>query len=97
LEREKALKSILNKVQTIIDQLSANISSHEGRMKSQINSIVLEIRGAFHELDMTLEQEDYFTKVIEKNLHEMDSAEDGLSDASAALKALASQIINALK
>lgn len=97
LEREKALKAILSKVQMIIDKLSADISGHEGRMAAQINSIVLEIRAAFHELDMTLEQEDYFTKVIEKNLNEMDTAEDGLSDASVALKALASQIINVLK
>lgn len=97
LEREKALKGILAKVQQIIDQLGREISSHESKMASQSNNIILEIRASFHELDLTLEQEDYFSQVIEKSLNEMDTAQDGLSDASKALNELAQQIINVIK
>ncbi len=96
LEREKALKAILSKVQTIIDQLSAEISGHEGKMASQINNIVLEIRTSFHELDLTLEQEEYFSNVIQKSLNEMDTAQDGLDDASEALKSLAKEIMSVI-
>lgn len=97
LERQKALKGILSKVQTIIDTLSSRISGHESKMAAQINSIVLEIRASFHELELTLEQEDYFTRMIEKSLNEMDTAEEGLSDASEAMKVLAQEIISVME
>jgi len=96
LERQKALNAILSKIQTIISQLSSEIVGHESKMTSQINSIVLEIRAGFHELDMTLDQEDYFTTIIEKNLNELDTAQNGLGNTSKALQALAQQIVNAL-
>lgn len=96
LEREKALKTILAKVQAIIDQLGDEITGHERKMTTQINSILQEIKASFHELDLTLEQEEYFSGVIEKNLQDMDTAQAGLNDTSAALKDLAKQIISVM-
>ncbi|SEG48258.1 response regulator transcription factor [Oceanospirillum linum] len=94
LERENALKGLLSQIQTIIDRLNTEISSHEGKMASQINNILLEIRGSFHELDLTLEQEEYFSKVIEKGLHDIDTDQNSLAGVQNALKVLAAQILH---
>jgi len=92
LEREKALKSILVNVQTIIDKIGDQITHHDSHMKVQTNNLLLEIRSSFHELDLTLEQEDYFTKIIEKSIKDMDSSEEGMQETSNALKKLALSI-----
>ena len=96
LERTDTLQNILSMVQTIIDRLGREISGHEGKMTRQITSIVQEIRSSFHELDLTLDQEEYFSQMIEKNLNDMDTSEAGLAEASEALKALANEIKAAL-
>jgi len=92
IEREQALKNILNRVQDIIDHLSEQISGHDSRMKVQTNNLIMEIRASFHELDLTLEQEEYFTALIQKSLNDMDSSDDGMQEASDALKRLAVSI-----
>lgn len=97
LEREHTLRSVLDTVQFIIDQMSEQIAGHEGRMKAQINNLILEVRSSFHALDLTLEQEDYFTQVIEKSLNDMDSADEGLQQASHALRELAEKIRHAVQ
>lgn len=97
LEREQALKKVLNRVQEITDQMSEQIAGHENRMKAQTNSLIMEIRASFHELDLTLEQEEYFTGLIQNSLKEIDSAEDGMQEASNALKNLAMIIQQAIK
>lgn len=96
LQREQALKNILTGVQDIIDRISEQIDHHDSHMKVQTNNLILEIKSSFHELDLTLEQEEFFTQLIEKSIKEMDDSEEGLSGTSVALKQLANKIQGAL-
>ncbi len=96
LQREQALKNILNSVQDMIDHVSDQINHHDSHMKVQTNNLIMEIRSSFHELDLTLEQEEFFTQLIEKSIKEMDHSEDGLSETNSALKQLANKIQGSL-
>ena len=96
IQREKALKSILTGVQDIIDHISEQIDHHDNHIKVQTHNLILEIKTSFDELDLTLEQEEFFTQVIEKSIKDMDDSEEGLSETSKSLKQLAHKIQGAL-
>lgn len=96
LQREQALKSVLGNVQAIIDQMSEQIANHDSHMKVQTHNLILEIKSSFDALDLTLEQEEFFTQMIEKSIRDMDDSEEGLEETSHALKQLANQIQSSL-
>lgn len=96
LERESMLRTILDRVQSIINELGQQISHHESKMTTQSHNLLLEIRASFHDLDLTLEQEEYFSQLIEKSLQEMDLTQDDMTDLNSKLQELAQDIQQAL-
>ncbi|ASJ97595.1 MULTISPECIES: response regulator transcription factor [Shewanella] len=74
INRQQTLKKVFVDIESLIADINAATLEHDERFSSALINMNTEIRGSFHVLDMTIEQEDYFTGLIERNLKEVKSA-----------------------
>ncbi|MFT5235705.1 MAG: DNA-binding response OmpR family regulator [Shewanella sp.] len=84
--RQKMLELVFKEIQGLLGNISGAIIEHDQKFSAALATVITEIRSSFHILDMSEEQEDYFTSLVERNLKEASSAGDAFYRLQVSLK-----------
>ncbi|MCG9711340.1 response regulator [Shewanella insulae] len=85
ISRQQTLTQVFVDIETLIGDINLATREHDEKFSAALINMTTEIRGSFHVLDMTIEQEDYFTALIERNLKEVKSASQAFIRLQSAL------------
>lgn len=92
IQRQQMLKMVLDKIQSLLAGVKDSIVENDKRFSSALTNITTDIRSSFHILDMTLEQEDYFSTLVERHLKEANSAGDAFVRLQKSLNSVIQEI-----
>lgn len=90
--REQELHVLNSELSSVISQLSVDIESVRKDRQKLMDDIIMQIGLSFHQLDLTIEQEEYFTKLMEETLLNHDQNNDVLMTLQDKLKSLVSEM-----
>ncbi len=93
IKRQQALETVFKGMQSLLQGLSHSIQENDEKFCSALTNVTADIRSSFHLLDMTEEQEDFFTSLVERNLKEANSA----SDAFLKIQGSLNSVMNAVQ
>ncbi|WP_338592111.1 response regulator [Shewanella khirikhana] len=88
ISRQQTLKKAIANIQQLVGGLSNSIQESDERFCHALTNITSEIRASFHVLDMTEEQENFFTGLVERNLREANSASNAFLRLQGSLKSV---------
>ncbi|WP_372869730.1 response regulator transcription factor [Shewanella sp.] len=89
ISRQQTLKKTIANIQQLVIGLSSSIHESDERFSQALTNVTSEIRASFHVLDMTEDQENFFTGLVERNLREANSASNAFLRLQGALKSMA--------
>ncbi|MGI2257762.1 response regulator transcription factor [Shewanella sp. GXUN23E] len=92
IQRQQTLQMVLDKIQSLLSGVKQSIMENDKRFSKALTNITTDIRSSFHVLDMTLEQEDYFSTLVERHLKEANSAGDAFVRLQRSLNSVISEI-----
>jgi len=93
IQRQQAMARLMTDIRDLLGGLGTSIRHSDEAFGLAISNITTEIRTSFHVLDMTEEQERFFTLLVERNLQQARSA----SQAFVALQDSLSSILDMLE
>ena len=76
IQHQQTLRMVLDRIHGLLAGVDDSIMENDKRFSKALSNITTDICTSFHVLDMTLEQEDYFSSLVEKHLKEANSAGD---------------------
>ncbi|MBT1444535.1 response regulator [Shewanella sp. JM162201] len=88
ISRQQTLSRVVDDIQKLVGGLANRIQESDQQFCQAMTSITSEIRASFHVLDMTEEQENFFTSLVERNLRQANSASSAFLGLQSALKAM---------
>lgn len=94
--REQELHVLNSELSNVISQLSVDIEKVRKDRQQLMDDIIMQIGLSFHQLDLTIDQEEYFTKLMEETLLNHDQNNDVLMTLQDKLKSLVSEMKNLL-
>ncbi|HDS1211720.1 TPA: response regulator [Shewanella algae] len=86
IERQQMLRRVMDRLHLLMKQLGDSMQQQDQRFCDTLSGITTEIRNSFHVLDMTEEQESYFTSMVERHLREASSAGEAFNRIRGSLK-----------
>lgn len=92
IKRQQALETVFKGMQSLLQGLSHSIQENDEKFCSALSNVTADIRSSFHLLDMTEEQEDFFTNLVERNLKEANSASDAFLKIQGSLNSVMSAV-----
>ncbi len=92
IQRQQTLQMVLDKIQGLLAGVKTSIMENDKRFSKALTNITTDIRGSFHVLDMTLEQEEYFSGLVERHLKEANSAGDAFVRLQKSLNSVIQEI-----
>jgi hypothetical protein len=95
--REKELFSLHNELTEVIFELHHGVEDVRSKKQKLIDDIVLRIGLSFHELELTEEQEVFFTKMLEDTVMAHDDNNNVIMDLQSRLTKLVSEINDLVK
>lgn len=90
--REVELQSLNTELSSVISQLSVDIESVRKDRQKLMDDIIMQIGLSFHKLDLTIDQEQYFTKLMEETLMNHDENNDVLMSLQDRLKSIVGEM-----
>ena len=90
--RERELQSVNTELSKVITQLSVDVEKVRQDRQKLMDDIVMQIGLSFHQLDLTIEQEEYFTKLMEETLLNHDENNNVLMDLQDKLQHLVNEM-----
>ncbi len=95
--REKELQILNRELSNVISQISIDVKKVDKDKKQLLEDIIAQIGLSFHKLDLTIEQEEYFTKLMEKTLASHDQNNTALTGLQNKLQSLVNEMEALLK
>lgn len=97
LLREKELFSLHSELTQVIFELHHGVEDVRAKKQKLVDDIVLRISLSFHQLDLTEEQESFFTKMLEDTVMAHDDNNNVIMDLQSRLTKLVSEIHELVK
>ncbi|WP_420787374.1 response regulator transcription factor [Shewanella chilikensis] len=88
IERQQMLRRVMDRLHLLMKQLGDSMQQQDQRFCDALSGITTEIRSSFHVLDMTEDQESYFTSMVERHLREASSAGEAFNRIRSSLKGM---------
>ncbi|ABL99116.1 response regulator transcription factor [Shewanella amazonensis] len=88
IQRQQTLQRVVTDIRRLLAGLSDSIHESDEQFCHALSNITTEIRASFHVLDMTEEQESFFTGLVERNLREANSASNSFLRLQTSLKSV---------
>lgn len=88
IKRQATLLMVMTEIQKLLLGIGDSIQENDKHFCQVLTGIMADIRGSFHLLDMTEDQEVYFAQLVEKNLKEATSASDAFFKLKGALSSV---------
>ncbi|QYK00616.1 response regulator transcription factor [Shewanella psychrotolerans] len=85
IKRQQTLNKVFVDIKELIDNINTATLEHDERFSAAVVGMTTEIRSSFHVLDMTIEQEDFFASMIERNLKQVNSASESFNRLQSSL------------
>lgn len=92
IQRQQTLQMVIDRIQSLLEGIKGSIEENDKRFSSALTNITTDIRTSFHVLDMTLEQEEYFSSLVERHLKEANSAGDAFVRLQRSLNSVMAEV-----
>ena len=90
--REQELKSLNKELSLVISQINTDVEQVRQDKQQLMDDIIMQIGLSFHKLDFTIEQEEYFTKLMEQTLLSHDENNNVLMTLQGRLQTLVNEM-----
>ncbi|NVK39840.1 MAG: hypothetical protein HWE39_01235 [Oceanospirillaceae bacterium] len=92
LEVKNAIIDATHNLGGAISEISNSLAEHNIVVNEVMSGMIVEISASYHKLDLTDEQETYFTNMVEKGSEKMQTAENLLKSIQQKLKEIHNQM-----
>ncbi|MUH72140.1 response regulator [Psychrosphaera haliotis] len=90
--REQELRSLNKELSLVISQINQDVEQVRKDKQSLMDDIIMQIGLSFHKLDLTIDQEEYFTKLMEQTLLSHDENNNVLMTLQERLQTLVNEM-----
>ena len=94
--RERLIKSVFTQLQDLTKEMSQRLKDDAGRQNEALSYFSIELKMSFHALDLTMEQEDHISGIVEKMLDAKEENESTTSDIDARIHHILEEVSESL-
>ncbi len=94
--RHRLLQTVFQQLQGLAEDLVGMVKNEMGAKHALVDKFSVELGMSFHVLELTIDQEEYITKIIEKMVNEKESTEISANDIHERISDIMSVVSNAI-